>query len=186
MAPVSIGGMRHQVIKTAHTQPIGHWQDLHILPGLNAVTGDEGSGKTRLMCELAQSTADALWLDLRLPEHDDDTPEQVWAQLQSRCPRWSEALRTDLTEALGLAEHLGKRLFMLSTGSRRKVALVGLLASGASITCLDQPYAALDLASVRVVREFLQDMAEHPTRAWVVADYEADPELPWASVVHLA
>ena len=185
MAPVSIGGMRHQVIKTAHTQPIGHWQDLHILPGLNAVTGDEGSGKTRLMCELAQSTADALWLDLRLPEHDDDTPEQVWAQLQSRCPRWSEALRTDLTEALGLAEHLGKRLFMLSTGSRRKVALVGLLASGASITCLDQPYAALDLPSVRVIRAFLADMADHRARAWVVADYEADPDLPLASMISL-
>ena len=66
------------------------------------------------------------------------------------------------------------------------MALVGLLASGAGITCLDQPYAALDLTSVRVVREFLQDMAEHPARAWVVADYEADPELPWASVVHLS
>ena len=43
--------------------------------------------------------------------------------------------------------------------------------------------AALDLASISVLREFLQDMAEHTSRAWVVADYEADTELPWRSVV---
>ena len=43
----------------------------------------------------------------------------------------------------------------------------------------------IDLASVRVLREFLQDMAEHPTRAWWVADYEADANLPWRSTVHV-
>jgi ABC-type multidrug transport system ATPase subunit len=59
---------------------------------------------------------------------------------------------------------------------------VGLLASGMAVTCLDQPYAALDLASVRLMREFLEDMAEHPSRAWVVADYEADEALPWRSI----
>ena len=173
--------MWKQTLHAPDAVPVLDWQGLRILPGLNAVTGDEGSGKTRLLREIAGSTADALWLDLRLPEHDDDTPEQVWALLQARCPSWNEALRSELTEALGLTDHQGKRLFMLSTGSRRKVALVGLLASGVGITCLDQPYAALDLASVRVVREFLQDMAQHPRRAWVVADFEADRTLPWNS-----
>lgn len=185
-AAVSIHSMWNQSFNDPKARPLLQQQGLQILPGLNAVTGDEGSGKTRLLREIAGSTADALWLDLRLPEHEDSTPAQVWAQLQARCPRWSEALRAELTEALDLTEHLGKRLFMLSTGSRRKVALLGLLASGAGITCLDQPYASLDRASVRVVREFLQDMAEHPTRAWLVADYEADPELPWASVINLS
>ena len=165
--------------------PLLHWQGLAVLPGLNAVQGDEGSGKTQLLRELAQCTANALWLDLRLPEHDDHTPEQVWAGLQTRCPRWSTQLQTDLSDALQLQEHLGKRLFMLSAGSRRKVALVGLLASGATITCLDQPYAALDMASVRVIREFLADMADHATRAWVVADHEADERLTWSSTAQL-
>jgi len=183
---VSIHSMWNQSFNDRKATPLLQQQGLHILPGLNAVTGDEGSGKTRLLRELAHKTPNALWLDLRLPDHDEDTPAQVWAQLQGRCPSWSEALCSGLTEALGLAEHLGKQLFMLSTGSRRKVALVGLLASGAGITCLDQPYAALDLASVRVVREFLQDMAEHRSRAWVVADHEADPTLPWASVITLS
>ena len=174
-----------QTILAPDVAPLLAWQGLRILPGLNAVTGDEGSGKTRLLRALAEGTADALWLDLRLPEHDAHTPEQVWASVQARCPRWNAPLQADLSEALQLQDHLGKRLFMLSTGSRRKVGLVALLASGSALTCLDQPYAALDLASVAVLRGLLQDMAAHPARAWVVADYEADAELPWASVVAL-
>jgi energy-coupling factor transporter ATP-binding protein EcfA2 len=74
---------------------------------------------------------------------------------------------------------------MLSTGSRRKVALAGLLACGATLTCLDQPYAALDQASIRVIRAFLQDMADHASHSWVVADYEADPQLSWQRVISL-
>ena len=176
--------MWNQVLNAPST-PLLQWQGLHILPGLNAVTGDEGSGKTWLLRQLGQSTPDALWLDLRLPEHDEHTPEQVWSDLQAGHPRWNEALRADLTEALGLTEHLGKRLFMLSTGSRRKVGLVALLASGATVTCIDQPYSALDMASVRALREFLADMADHTSRAWLVADYEADAGLNWTSKTQL-
>ncbi len=84
-----------------------------------------------------------------------------------------------------LHPHLEKKLYMLSTGSRRKVALAGLLVSGATVTCLDQPYAALDLASIKVIREFLNDMADHANRSWVVADYVADPGLRWRQVVSL-
>lgn len=159
--------------------------DLLPLPrGLVAVTGDEGSGKTRLLRSLGEQPG-ALWLDLSLPGGNSHTPQQVWAALRPRCPQWSEALQEELAEALGLAPHLGKQLFMLSTGSRRKVALVGLLAGGATLTCLDQPFAALDAASARVVREFLADMADHPSRTWVVADYHADPRLPWRQVMPL-
>jgi hypothetical protein len=50
---------------------------------------------------------------------------------------------------------------------------------------LDQPYAALDMASIRVLRTFLQDMANHTRRSWVVADYEADASLPWRQVIAL-
>ena len=173
--------MWNQVINTPHVPALLQWQGLRILPGLNAVTGDEGSGKTRLLRELSESRSDALWLDLRLPEHDEQTPEEVWAQLQSRCPRWDAELQADLSDALDLQDHLGKRLFMLSTGSRRKVALVALLASGATLTCIDQPYAALDIPSARLIRECLEDAAGHPSRAWIVADYEADTHLAWAS-----
>ena len=169
--------------------------DLQLIsPGLIAVTGDEGTGKTsflrRLSGDLPALTGetrhtDALWLDLSLPAHDDATPQQVWAPMQERSPQWDNDLHEELVGALSLTPHLDKKLFMLSTGSRRKVALVGLLACGATVTCLDQPYAALDSASIRVISGFLQKMATHTERSWVVADYEADPRLPWRRVIPL-
>ena len=155
---------------------------LPLPPGLVAVTGDEGAGKTRLLRAPADHPAQgthALWLDLSLPGQDERTPHEMWDALRPRCPRWDGELQQDLAQALGLEPHLHKKLFMLSTGSRRKVALVGLLASGATLTCLDQPFAALDAASIAVLRDFLAEAADHPTRTWVVADYEADGRLPW-------
>jgi len=161
---------------------------LPLPPGLVAVTGDEGAGKTSLLRRLGGDLpalpgeahcADALWLDLLLPGQDEQTAQEVWEGLRQRCPRWNLQLQQELVQALDLLPHQGKRLFMLSTGSRRKVALVGLLASGAAVTCLDQPFAALDGASARVIRDFLADMGDHATRTWVVADYQADSRLPW-------
>lgn len=153
--------------------------DLLPLPtGLVAVTGDERTGKTTLLRRLAEQPS-ALWLDLSLPGQDDQTPQQVWDALQRQHPSWNAELRRSLVEALDLHDHVAKQLFMLSTGSRRKVALVGLLASGRAVTCLDQPFSALDGPSARVVREFLADMADHSSRTWVVADYVADASLPW-------
>ena len=58
-----------------------------IPPGLTAVCGDEGTGKTTLLRWLANAwpapaargpQVDALWLDLRLPEYDQHSPEQFW------------------------------------------------------------------------------------------------------------
>jgi ABC-type transport system involved in cytochrome c biogenesis ATPase subunit len=166
-------------------------------PGLIAVTGGERSGKTSFLRRLSGELSDvpgapvetphpdAQWIDLRLPAQDDETPQQVWHALQARSPRWNAPLHEALTEALGLQPHLDKKLFMLSTGSRRKVALAGLLACGATVTCLDQPFAALDAASIKVINAFLHDMAQHAKRSWVVADYEADARLPWRLVVSL-
>ena len=167
---------------------------LSIAPGLTAIVGGEGSGKTTLLRLLSGdltpssgqvSAATGLWLDLRLPGLDGHTVEQVWADLANAHPTWQPDLQAELCVELDLERHLGKQLFMLSTGSRRKVGLVGLLSSGVAITCIDQPYAGLDAPSESVLRDFLQDMAEHNSRAWVVADYEADPRLPWHAVVDL-
>lgn len=156
---------------------------LPVPPGLVAVTGDEGTGKTRLLRSLGDN---AFWLDLSLPGQDDQTPRQVWHALQPQHPLWDRPLQEQLIEALDLTSHLDKKLFMLSRGSRRKVALIGLLASGAAVTCLDQPFAALDAGSAGVILDFLADMADHPTRTWVVADYEADARLPWGRHIALA
>jgi ABC-type iron transport system FetAB ATPase subunit len=156
-----------------------------MLPGLNAVTGDEGSGKTRFLRQCCEAHPDSIWLDLRLPGLDDLTPKKFWAQQKTLNPSWSDALCSDLSEALALSDHMDKQLFMLSAGSRRKVALISLLSCGAQVTCLDQPFAALDQASIGVLCDFLNDMSDHPTRSWVVADYVADTRLRWRQVISL-
>ena len=158
---------------------------LQIVAGLNAVMGDEGAGKTRFLRLLSELESDALWFDLRLSNHDDLTPLEFWHHLQSQCPSWNETLRSQLCAALDLNDHLHKQLFMLSTGSRRKVGLVALLVSGAKFVCLDQPFSALDQASIGVLVDFLNDMNQDNSRAWVVADYVADPRLDWVSLVEL-
>lgn len=170
-------------------------RDLQPLPpGLIAITGGEGAGKThylRRLCGDLPALAgqapqpDARWLDLALPLQDDQTPLQVWAALRQRSTGWNAELHHELVEALSLLSHQSKQLLMLSTGSRRKVALAGLLACGAAVTCLDQPFAALDGASIRVICDFLNDMAEHTTRTWVIADYVAHPQLAWRQVISL-
>jgi ATPase subunit of ABC transporter with duplicated ATPase domains len=155
-------------------------------PGLNAVVGDEGSGKTHFLRQLCAARSDALWLDTRLPDHDQTTPEVFWKQIQSTHPLWSESLCKALCAALDLEDHLGKQLYMLSNGSRRKVALIALLASGAQLICLDQPFVALDQASIEVLCDFLNDRADDPSRVCLVADYEADPRLHWRAVINLS
>jgi ABC-type multidrug transport system ATPase subunit len=85
-----------------------------------------------------------------------------------------------------MERHRHKPLFMLSTGSRRKVMLVAALASGASVTLLDQPFVSLDQVSVRVIQDFLSEAAAHTSRAWIVADYEVPEGLTPASVLDLS
>jgi len=164
--------------------------------GVSWICGDEGTGKTTLLRLLAGSVqptggqllapeGGVFWVDLQNPEHDATTVQASWDALRTHYPHWNQDLLQDLAEELDMTQHLDKRLNMLSAGSRRKVMVVAALASGATVTLLDQPFAALDLASVRVIHEFLQEAAEHTSRAWIVADYEAPTHLPLASVLNL-
>ena len=164
--------------------------------GVSWVCGDEGTGKTtllRLLAGDAQPTSGTVsmpaggvfWVDLQDPAHDHTTVQACWDALRAQYPRWNDVLLQDLADSLDMNQHREKRLHMLSTGSRRKVMVVAALASGAAVTLLDQPFAALDLASIRIIKDFLQEAAEHPSRAWIVADYEAPHDLPLASVLSL-
>jgi energy-coupling factor transporter ATP-binding protein EcfA2 len=102
-----------------------------------------------------------------------------------RYPDWDEPLLDELIAGLSLTPHVEKPMYMLSTGSKRKVWLAAAFASGAAVTLLDEPFAALDKASIGLVLELLQDAADHPARAWVVADYEAPAQVPLVAVIAL-
>lgn len=149
--------------------------------GLVAVVGDEQTGKTALLRQISS----AVWLDLRLPEHDELTAREFWQRMRETYPTWQSEWEAAFIDAWQLEPHCDKKLYMLSAGSRRKVALLALLCCGAQITCLDQPYAALDQAAIAVLRDFLTDVSDHPNRTWIVADYAADPSLPWRQTITL-
>jgi ABC-type multidrug transport system ATPase subunit len=178
-----------------------------IPPGVTAVQGGEGSGKTTLLRVMAgevpantgrlqinaASLADqplayrsqVFWADPRSEALDAMTPVAYWAAVQQRYPAFDSHLLAELVAGLSLAPHQDKALYMLSTGSKRKVWLAAAFASGAAVTLLDEPFAALDKASSNLVLELLHDAATHTTRAWVVADYEAPRGVPLAASVML-
>lgn len=165
--------------------------------GVTLLTGDEGSGKTTLLRLLAGDLpvdAGVLRIGGTRLDHDPsayraqvfrtdpqselplETTARDWLQAAcAPCPRRNRAAMAELIERLGLREHQDKPLYMLSTGSRRKLWLVAAWSSGAPLTLLDQPFAALDRASIVAVCTLLDEQGVASGRAWVVADYAAPP-----------
>jgi hypothetical protein len=43
----------------------------------------------------------------------------------------------------------------------------------------------LDRPSIDVLRGFFEVAAHHSKRAWVIADYEADPHISWQHTIKL-
>jgi ABC-type multidrug transport system ATPase subunit len=180
---------------------------IRVPPGVTWVGGAEGTGKTCLLKLMAAETAasagqlhingiglandpvayrsQVFWADPRSDALDAVTPVAYWAAVQARYPLFDETLLADLVDGLSLAPHQDKALYMLSTGSKRKVWLAAAFASGAAVTLLDEPFAALDKASISLLLELLQEAAFHPRRAWVVAGYEAPRGVQLAASVQL-
>lgn len=154
-----------------------------IKPGLTLVRGGEGRGKTSLLRLLAgrlspcagrlerSHALTVVWNDPTDPQDEQQTGRS-WLRAQVGCfAQWNEAAADEAMVAFRLDEHLDKRLFMLSTGTRRKLALVMAWASGADLVLLDQPFAALDGRSREALLERFRQQMSLPAM-WVVADYE--------------
>ena len=172
-----------------------------IKPGLSLLRGGDGRGKTSLLRliagRLTPSTGAlhrqaALSLCFESPEEAEHDPvnARVWlSERQARFPHWQPALAAELVAGFALTEHLDKPLYMLSTGSRRKLGLVAAAASAAQLTLLDMPFAALDGSSRRLLSQLLaREAANSSRRAWVIADHELPASLaglPWSAQVDL-
>jgi ABC-type Mn2+/Zn2+ transport system ATPase subunit len=100
-------------------------------------------------------------------------------------PEFDNALLLELIEGLSLSDHVSKAIYMLSAGSKRKVWLAAAFASGATATLLDEPFAALDKASINFLLERLACVAHNTNRAWVIADYEAPQNLSTVLTIDL-
>ena len=178
-----------------------------ILPGVTLLRGGDGRGKTtllRLLAGVLPATAGQLqvhdvclqdqpvayrqqvfWAEPRSDAFDQMTPGEYFKSLRGRYPRFDDRVLGDLVDGLALAPHMNKQLPMLSAGSKRKVWLAAAFASGAAITLLDEPFAALDKASIGFVVALLEEAAEHPDRSCVIADYEVPGDVRLAGVIDL-
>jgi len=178
-----------------------------ILPGLTWVRGGDGQGKSTLLRLLAgvqpadhgelsvkgirladQPQAyrqNVFWMEPRSEAFDPLTPQAYFEALKPRFANFDDALLEDLIEGFSLAPHREKSLFMLSTGSKRKVWLAGAIASGAEIILLDDPFAALDKPSMDFVWQLLASATKQTTRAWVVSHYEHPEDLALTGLIDL-
>lgn len=163
--------------------PLFRGLSLALGPGLCLVRGGDGRGKTTLLRLLAglqppaagrvHVPAGTPWLADASDASDDDRRARDWlAARRAALAPWDDRRERTLVEAFALGEHLDKELFRLSTGTRRKLALVAAFAGGAPVTLLDMPFAALDAPSREALGALLAEAASHPSRAWVVADFE--------------
>lgn len=125
------------------------------------------------------------WIEPRTDTFDQLTPSQYFDTVSSRYPGFYAGLIGPLVEGLDLKQHMGKQLFMLSTGSKRKVWLTAAFASGAAVFLLDEPFAALDAPSIAFVKKQLQGISTQPGRAAVIADYAAPSGVPLAGMIDL-
>ncbi len=168
-------------------------------PGLTLVRGGEGRGKSSLLRLLAgtavassglvRCVARTTYFENPADPAHDAVQASAWLEsLRAQCPAWDAQAARLAVQGFGLTEHIDKALYMLSTGSRRKVGLVAAAASGAELTLLDTPFAALDAASCRFLIQQLTHAAASTQRAWVLADYELPVGLvnvPLAGVIDL-
>lgn len=188
-------------------QPLLSDLSFDLPPGLSLVTGEDGCGKSTLLRLLAGdllTTAGTIalqgcaltprdpawreqvfWIDPQTDAHDAIRAGDVLDNLRQRHPQWSSEAVADLVDGFALGPHLAKPLYMLSAGSKRKVWLTAAFAAGTAVTLIDQPFAALDGAAKGFLRELLEDVAGHPSRAWVIADHEAPPGVPLAATLRL-
>ena len=170
--------------------------NFEIPAGISLVKGGEGSGKTSLLRVLAgkiapisgalcHGTSSVFWADPKSEAFDALTYRQYFELLVQQHPAFDITIAMDLAGILSLDDHLNKTLGMLSTGSKRKVWLAAGFASKATITLMDMPFAALDARSVNTVCRLLEEASTHPTRAWVLADYEPPAGVTLAGVIDL-
>lgn len=180
---------------------------LRITAGVTLVRGGDGRGKTTLLNILAGTQPDAsgvleldgvrldqdgagyrrqvFHIDPRSEAYDQMGVPEFFAAMRARHAGFDDSLLPELIEGLALTPHLEKKLFMLSTGSKRKVYLAAACAANARLTLLDDPYASLDRASINFLARRLDAQATHAQRAWVVAMYEVPEHLRLAGLIDL-
>ncbi len=199
---IRVQGLRWQFPQAS--APVFDALSFDLPAGVSWVCGDEGRGKSTLLRLLAGqlraqggsiglgadgaplSPADlkrrVSWHDAHEASLDQQLVQSI---LEQRVPPEAREQLPALLHGLSLQEHLGKPLYQLSTGSRRKVFIAATLARPCTLALLDQPGTALDAPSLRFLRETFARWAHNSERALLIADYQAPEDLELASLIDL-
>ncbi|MEB0138805.1 MULTISPECIES: ABC transporter ATP-binding protein [unclassified Undibacterium] len=175
--------------------------------GVTLVCGGEGSGKSTLLQLIggvlhAQGGSICLGeVDLQTPqaaaqacvfrsephssEWDQLTVAAYFSQMAARYVHFDTTRLAVAVAGLSLTPHSHKQLFMLSTGSKRKVWLAAAWAAGATLTLLDEAFAGLDHASLCFFCGLLNQVSDNSRQAWILALYQAPPQLQLRAVIDL-
>ena len=178
-----------------------------ITTGVTLLHGDTGSGKSTLLrliaghepasagrLTLAGTALDddpaayrhhVFWCDPATDAFDRVTARECSASLSAGDAGFDATAWRALVDGFSLAPHIDKPMYMLSTGSKRKVWLAAALASGRRLTLLDEPTGGLDAPSIACLMDALTRLATHPSRAIVVASSERLERVPWSGLVEL-
>ena len=176
-------------------------------PGITLLYGDTGAGKSALLqviagvlpatkgrLTVAGASLDAapeayrrnvFFVDPATDRFDQIAARDCTATLREGDAGFDEGLWEALVAGFSLPPHIDKPMYMLSTGSKRKVWLAAALASGRPLVLLDEPTAALDAGSVRCLWGALADLAGQPGRAVIVASAARIDEVPLAATIAL-
>ena len=191
--------VRVEGLRFGFEAPLFNDLSFDIPQGVSCIVGGESRGKTTLLRLLAgqlqahsgvihRSGQDPLkpqcfWHPVRDNNWDPLTPRAWCTQLQTRYPRMDLGTLDAVAERLNLSEHMDKAMFMLSSGSQRKVIWLAAMVSCADLLLMDEPFAALDLASIRALQAMLTAWP-HPS-AWVLADYQVPAMVPVQTCIEL-
>lgn len=188
------------------SKPIFNDLSFELNTGLTWIMGGDGKGKTSLLQLIANelkpqkgqivwkpspnknlnsSDNDLFWINPNQVQFEKLSALEIWAELRKNYPDWKHDLCLELAEVFSLHPHLAKPVYMLSTGSKRKVWLCAAFASGAKLTLIDEPFAALDLRSQQIVLELLEECIHHTDRAFLVADHLLPTNFAPSKVINL-
>jgi len=176
-------------------------------PGVTLLYGDTGTGKSALLQVIAgmlpassgrltvagaslDATPEAyrrqvFFVDPTTDRFDQLTARECTASLAEGDAGLDQAKWQAIADGFSLAPHLDKKMFMLSTGSKRKVWMAAGLASGRPLVLLDEPTAGLDMPSMRCLWSTLSGFDGRQGRAVLVASAARIDTVPLAATIEL-
>ena len=158
--------------------------------GVTLLHGDTGSGKSTLLRVIAgtlpasgtlalagaslAAAPDAyrrqvFFCDPATGAFDQVTARDCTAMLGEGDAGFDAALWQTLVEGFSLTAHIDKPMYMLSTGSKRKVWLAAALSSGRPLVLLDEPEGALDARSIGCLWKTVAARTARPGHAILIA-----------------